>query len=155
MKKATIETAKGTIALELFSQDAPGTVANFEKLANSGYYDGVTFHRVIPGFMIQGGDPRSKELPHGHPMIGSGGPGYTIPCEVANNPRRHGRGALSMAKTAAPNTGGSQFFITHVPTPHLDGLHTVFGQVLQGQDVVDAIEGGDVMMSVKVEDVEA
>ena len=150
MKKAIIQTAKGTIELELFEKDAPGTVANFEKLANSGYYDGVTFHRVIPNFMIQGGDPLSKELPVGDPRIGSGGPGYTIKCETKNNPHKHGTGALSMAKTAAPDTGGSQFFITHCPTPHLDGVHTVFGQVLSGQDVVDAIKGGDKMEKVSV-----
>ena len=151
MKKATITTAKGTIELELFDQDAPNTVKNFEKLANEGFYNGTTFHRVIPDFMIQGGDPLSKELPAGHPQIGSGGPGYKIDCELANNPHKHQAGTLSMAH-AGRNTGGSQFFITHVATPWLDGNHTVFGKVLSGKDVVDAIAAGDKMESVTVAD---
>jgi peptidyl-prolyl cis-trans isomerase B (cyclophilin B) len=149
MKKAIIQTAKGTIELELFEKDAPGTVANFEKLANSGFYDGTSFHRVIPDFMIQGGDPLSKELPAGDPRIGSGGPGYKIKCETENNPHKHGTGSLSMAH-AGKDTGGSQFFITHCPQPHLDRKHTVFGQVLNGQDVVDAIQRGDKMEKVSV-----
>ncbi|MFN3430784.1 MAG: peptidylprolyl isomerase [Candidatus Sericytochromatia bacterium] len=149
MKKAIIQTAKGTIEVELFDKDAPGTVANFEKLANSGFYDGISFHRVIPNFMVQGGDPLSKELPAGDPRIGSGGPGYTIPCELKGNPHKHGTGSLSMAHRG-PDTGGSQFFITHEPQPHLDGKHTVFGQVVTGQDVVDAIRGGDKMEKVSV-----
>lgn len=149
MKKAIIETSKGTIEVELFDKDAPGTVENFEKLANSGFYNGTTFHRVIPDFMIQGGDPLSKELPAGDPRIGSGGPGYKIKCETAGNPHKHGTGSLSMAH-AGKDTGGSQFFITHCPQPHLDGRHTVFGQVLQGQDVVDAIAKGDKMEKVSV-----
>ena len=118
MKKATMETEKGTIILELFPNEAPGTVANFEKLANSGFYDGLTFHRVIPNFVIQGGDPNGN---------GTGGPGYTIKCETEGNPHKHGTGALSMAH-AGKDTGGSQFFITHSPQPHLDGVHTVFGR---------------------------
>lgn len=150
-KKATIQTAKGTIELELFDKDAPNTVANFEKLAKEGFYDGTTFHRVIPDFMIQGGDPLSKELPAGHPQIGSGGPGYKINCEVQGNPHKHEPGTLSMAH-AGRNTGGSQFFITHVATPWLDGQHTVFGRVTKGKDVVDAITGGDKMEKVTVED---
>ena len=120
MKKAIIETEKGTIELELFEKDAPNTVANFEKLIKEGFYDGLTFHRVIPDFVIQGGCPRGD---------GTGGPGYTIKCETEGNPNKHGTGALSMAH-AGKDTGGSQFFITHSPQPHLDGVHTVFGQVI-------------------------
>jgi peptidyl-prolyl cis-trans isomerase B (cyclophilin B) len=142
MKTATIETDRGVIKLELFEKDAPGTVANFEKLAKKGYYDGLTFHRVIADFMIQGGCPKGT---------GTGGPGYTIKCETANNPRRHGKGALSMAH-AGKDTGGSQFFITHRATPHLDGVHTVFGQVISGQEVVDAIRVGDHMKKVTIAD---
>ena len=141
MKTAKIETAHGTIVLELFEKDAPGTVANFEKLAGKGFYDGLTFHRVIPDFMIQGGCPEGT---------GAGGPGYTIPCEVQNNPNKHLRGSLSMAKTAAPNTGGSQFFICHSPQPHLDGVHTVFGRVTEGVEIVDKVRGGDKMTKVTV-----
>ena len=115
MKTATIETDRGTIQLELFEKDAPGTVANFETLAKKGFYDGLTFHRVIQDFMIQGGCPKGT---------GTGGPGYQIKCETKGNPRRHGKGALSMAH-AGKDTGGSQFFITHRATPHLDGVHTV------------------------------
>ena len=140
MKKATMETEKGTIILELFPNEAPGTVANFEKLANSEFYDGLTFHRVIPNFVIQGGDPNGN---------GTGGPGYTINCETEGNPHKHGTGALSMAH-AGKDTGGSQFFITHSPQPHLDGVHTVFGQVIEGMDVVNAIRQGDKMTKVRV-----
>ena len=117
MKVATIETDKGNIVLELYPNEAPGTVANFEKLIKEGFYDGLTFHRVIPNFVIQGGCPIGN---------GTGGPGYTIKCETEGNPHRHGTGALSMAH-AGKDTGGSQFFITHCPQPHLDGVHTVFG----------------------------
>jgi peptidyl-prolyl cis-trans isomerase B (cyclophilin B) len=140
---ATIETDKGKIVLDLFPKEAPGTVNNFVFLARDGYYDGVIFHRVIPDFMIQGGDPTGT---------GKGGPGYTIKDEVKDNPHKHQRGSLSMAKTQAPDSGGSQFFITHVPTPHLDGLHTVFGQVREGQDVVDKIQKGDAMKKVTIEE---
>jgi peptidyl-prolyl cis-trans isomerase B (cyclophilin B) len=140
MKTATIETDKGNIILELFPNEAPGTVANFEKLANSEFYDGLTFHRVIPNFVIQGGDPNGN---------GTGGPGYTIKCETEGNPHKHGVGALSMAH-AGKDTGGSQFFITHSPQPHLDGVHTVFGKVIEGMDVVNAIKQGDVMNKVRV-----
>jgi peptidyl-prolyl cis-trans isomerase B (cyclophilin B) len=147
MKTATLETAKGTIVLDLFDDAAPGTVANFEKLANSGYYDGIRFHRVIPNFVIQGGCPNTKPGATGRP--GTGGPGYTIKCETAGNPHKHGTGSLSMAH-AGRNTGGSQFFITHSPQPHLDGVHTVFGQVKTGQDVVDAIREGDEITSLRV-----
>ena len=147
MKTATLETAKGTIVLDLFDEAAPNTVANFEKLANSGYYDGIRFHRVIPNFVIQGGCPNTKPGATGRP--GTGGPGYTIKCETAGNPHKHGTGSLSMAH-AGKNTGGSQFFITHSPQPHLDGVHTVFGQVKTGQDVVNAIREGDEITSLRV-----
>jgi len=140
MKKARIETDKGVIELTLFEKEAPNTVANFEKLAKSGYYDGLTFHRVIPNFVIQGGCPKGD---------GTGGPGYTIKCEI--NPHKHGTGALSMAH-AGKDTGGSQFFITHSPQPHLDGVHTVFGKVIKGMDVVNAINANDVMRKVTVFD---
>ncbi|HIH86427.1 MAG TPA: peptidylprolyl isomerase [Methanosarcinales archaeon] len=138
MKKAMIETDKGNIVLELFEDDAPDTVANFVKLINKGYYNGIKFHRVIPDFMVQGGCPVGN---------GTGGPGYTIKCEI--NPKKHLKGTLSMAH-AGKDTGGSQFFITHSPQPHLDGVHTVFGQVVEGMDVVNAIKQGDVMKQVKV-----
>lgn len=138
--KAVISTAKGDITLTLFPNEAPKTVANFAKLAKEGFYDGLTFHRVIPNFVIQGGCPNGT---------GTGGPGYTIPCEVEGNPHKHGTGALSMAHRG-PNTGGSQFFITHSPQPHLDGVHTVFGQVESGMDVVNAIQQGDQMLKVTI-----
>jgi len=138
MKKAMIETDKGNIVLELFENDAPNTVANFVKLINKGYYNGLKFHRVIPDFMVQGGCPVGN---------GTGGPGYTIKCEI--NPKKHQTGTLSMAH-AGKDTGGSQFFITHSPQPHLDGVHTVFGQVIEGMDVVNAIRQGDIMKQVKV-----
>jgi peptidyl-prolyl cis-trans isomerase B (cyclophilin B) len=137
---AHILTEKGDIVLELFPDEAPGTVANFAKLAEAGFYDGLTFHRVIPHFVIQGGCPKGD---------GTGGPGYTIRCETDGNPHRHQRGSLSMAH-AGRDTGGSQFFICHEPQPHLDGVHTVFGQVREGMDVVDAIRPGDRMVRVTV-----
>lgn len=136
--EATIETEKGSIIIELFSEDAPNTVRNFAALAGDGFYDGLTFHRVIPGFVAQGGCPNGD---------GTGGPGYTIPCEI--NPHKHVRGAVSMAH-AGRDTGGSQFFICFEEQPHLDGEHTVFGQVVSGMDVVDQIEPGDHMVSVSV-----
>jgi peptidyl-prolyl cis-trans isomerase B (cyclophilin B) len=138
MKKAVIETDKGNIVLELFEDEAPNTVENFIKLVKKGYYNGLKFHRVIPNFMIQGGCPIGN---------GTGGPGYTIKCEI--NPKKHLTGTLSMAH-AGKDTGGSQFFITHSPQPHLDGVHTVFGQVIEGMDVVNAIRQGDIMKQVKV-----
>jgi peptidyl-prolyl cis-trans isomerase B (cyclophilin B) len=141
MKKAVIETDKGDIELVLFEKEAPGTVENFEKLANSGFYNGLKFHRVIPGFVTQGGDPKGD---------GTGGPGYAIKCECYQpNARKHTKGALSMAH-AGRDTGGSQFFITHAPQPHLDGKHTVFGQVEKGMDVVLRIKQGDRMNKVRV-----
>jgi peptidyl-prolyl cis-trans isomerase B (cyclophilin B) len=148
MKVATIETPKGTIELELYEKDAPKTVANFVTLAKKGFYDGLSFHRVIPDFMVQTGCPLSKTDPS---RAGTGGPGYTIPCETKGNPHKHAAGSLSMAHRG-PNTGGSQFFITHKPTPWLDGVHTVFGKVLKGQDVVDKLAQGDKMTKVEVSD---
>jgi peptidyl-prolyl cis-trans isomerase B (cyclophilin B) len=141
MKKGHIIMDNGKkIEFELFPNEAPGTVENFEKLANEGFYNGLTFHRVIPGFVSQGGCPIGN---------GTGGPGYTIKCETAGNPHRHKAGALSMAH-AGKDTGGSQFFIVHEPQPHLDGVHTVFGQVTSGMDVVLSMRNGDVMQEVKV-----
>jgi len=153
VKQATIETNKGTMVVELYPADAPKTVENFEKLANDGFYDGVKFHRVIPEFVVQGGDPLSKELPTGHPRIGTGGPGYTIKCETKGNPRTHEVGALSMAH-AGKDTGGSQFFIVldERNTRHLNGVHTVFGKVTQGTDVLKQIKQNDTMTKVRVSD---
>ena len=138
----TIMTDRGEIELELFPEYAPKTVNNFICLAKDGYYDGIIFHRVIPNFMVQGGDPTGT---------GRGGPGYNFEDEFAGNPLQHETGSLSMAN-AGPGTNGSQFFITHCPQPHLNGKHTVFGKVTKGQDVVDAIRQGDVMIKVTVGD---
>jgi peptidyl-prolyl cis-trans isomerase B (cyclophilin B) len=150
-KTATFETNKGTIVAELFDKEAPITVANFEKLANDKFYDGVKFHRVIPDFVVQGGDPYSRDLPAGDPRIGTGGPGYKIKCETAGNPRKHEVGALSMAH-AGKDTGGSQFFmvLSEANTRHLNGVHTVFGKITGGIDVMKKIEKNDVMNSVRV-----
>jgi peptidyl-prolyl cis-trans isomerase B (cyclophilin B) len=148
-RTATFDTDRGSIVAELYDTDAPKTVANFEKLANDGYYDGTAFHRVIDDFVVQGGDPLTKELPPNHPRIGTGGPGYTIKCETAGNPRKHEVGALSMAH-AGKDTGGSQFFICHSPQSHLDKVHTVFGQVRDGMDVVNGIRQNDVINSIRV-----
>jgi len=138
---AVIDTNKGEMRVELFAKDAPVTVNNFVFLAKEGYYDGIKFHRVIPNFMIQGGDPTGT---------GRGGPGYRFQDEFDGNPNLHGTGSLSMAN-AGPGTNGSQFFITHAPQPHLDGRHTVFGKVTgDGQTVVDSIGQGDVMNSVTI-----
>jgi len=142
LKKAVIETEKGNIVIELFEKDAPNTVANFESLIKKGFYNGLSFHRVIPGFVIQGG------CPHG---TGTGGPGYKIKCEI--NPNKHVRGSLSMAH-AGKDTGGSQFFICYDAFPHLDGLHTVFGKVLEGMEVVDTIKQGDKIKEVTIADEE-
>lgn len=143
MTTATITTKKGTIQIELFTDKAPETTGNFIKLARQGFYDGLKFHRVIADFMIQGGCPQGT---------GTGGPGYKFADEKSALALKHDvPGRLSMAN-AGPNTNGSQFFITHVPTPWLDGKHAVFGQVLSGQDVVDAIAQGDVMESVVIAD---
>lgn len=151
MPTAIFHTSKGDIKVALFDKTAPNTVANFIKLAKDGYYDGLRFHRVIPNFMIQGGCPHSREGDPG--QAGTGGPGYAIDCELGpENPERHEPGTLSMAHRG-PNTGGSQFFITHKATPHLDGVHTVFGRILGAEDqsVVDAIEQDD-EFSVEISD---
>jgi peptidyl-prolyl cis-trans isomerase B (cyclophilin B) len=150
-KQATFETNRGTIVAELYDTDAPNTVANFEKLANSGFYDGVKFHRVIPDFVVQGGDPQSRDLPAGDRRIGSGGPGYMIKCETKGNPRTHEVGALSMAH-AGKDTGGSQFFmvLSDATTKHLNGVHTVFGKITQGLDVMRQLKQNDHMNSVRV-----
>ncbi|MBX3170633.1 MAG: peptidylprolyl isomerase [Candidatus Eremiobacteraeota bacterium] len=135
--RISMKTSKGEMIIELFQDAAPNTVKNFLDLTNKGYYNGLTFHRVIPNFMIQGG------CPHG---TGTGGPGYKINCEI--NPNKHLRGSLSMAH-AGPNTGGSQFFICHSPQSHLDGVHTVFGQVIEGIEVVDKVQKDDKMEEVR------
>jgi peptidyl-prolyl cis-trans isomerase B (cyclophilin B) len=137
---ATIETDKGEIEVQLFPEHAPMTVNNFVFLAKEGFYDGIVFHRVINNFMIQGGDPTGT---------GRGGPGYNFQDEVKSNPLIHERGVLSMAN-AGPNTNGSQFFITHLPQPHLNGKHTVFGKVVRGLEVVDKVSQGDKMNKVTI-----
>jgi peptidyl-prolyl cis-trans isomerase B (cyclophilin B) len=140
--KAVIETSRGVIELELYPQHAPKTVNNFVFLAKEGFYDDVSFHRVIKNFMIQGGDPTGT---------GRGGPGYRFEDEAKGNPLKHETGVISMANSG-PNTNGSQFFITHSPQPHLNGRHTVFGKVVRGQDVVDAIQQGDKMLHVEIQE---
>ena len=140
MKLATIQTNKGTIKLELHDEKTPKTVANFEKLASEGFYDGLTFHRVIEDFMVQAGCPQGT---------GTGGPGYKFADEFHADLTHDGPGVLSMAN-AGPNTNGSQFFITHVATPWLDGKHSVFGKVIEGQDIVNKIEKGDIMEKVTI-----
>ena len=142
MKTAEIQTNKGTMKVEFFEKDAPNTVKNFTDLAKKGFYDGLAFHRVIPNFVIQGGDPKGN---------GTGGPGYTIDCELDGDNQYHDRGVLSMAH-AGRNTGGSQFFICHSRdnTAHLDRNHTVFGKVVEGLDVIDKIQQGDKMEKVVV-----
>ncbi len=137
---ATFDTSRGQIVCELFAKDAPKTVNNFVFLAREKFYDGTVFHRVIGDFMIQGGDPTGT---------GRGGPGYKFEDETKGNPNKHKVGSLSMAN-AGPNTNGSQFFITHVVTGHLDGKHTVFGKVTKGQDIVDAVAQGDTLKSVTI-----
>lgn len=144
MSKAEIHTDKGVMHVVFFEEDAPGTVANFSKLSREGFYDGLTFHRVIPGFVIQGGCPNGT---------GSGGPGYTIKCELDGDNQYHDRGVLSMAH-AGRDTGGSQFFICHnrENTRHLDRQHTVFGKVVDGLDVIDDIRQGDVIQKIIIID---
>lgn len=145
MKKGQIKLASGgEVVIEFFPKEAPNTVANFEKLANSGFYNGLSFHRVIKGFVAQGGCPQGT---------GTGGPGYQIDCEVATNTSKHEKGTLSMAH-AGRNTGGSQFFICFAPQPHLDGGHTVFGKVIKGMEFIDEVKQGDKMEEVKVWDEE-
>ncbi len=143
----TIHTSRGPIALELFEDDAPNTVANFIQLAESNFFNNCSFHRVIDNFMIQGGDPNSKDTDPSNDGLGDAG--YFFPDEVTENHRIHTRGTLSMANSG-PNTNSSQFFITHVPTPHLNGKHTVFGRVLQGLDIVDSVQQGDSILSMEV-----
>lgn len=142
MKTAEIQTGKGTMKIEFFEKDAPNTVQNFIDLAEKGFYDGLTFHRVIPDFVIQGGCPNGT---------GTGGPGYSIDCELDGDNQYHDRGVLSMAH-AGRNTGGSQFFICHSRqnTAHLDRNHTVFGKVVEGLDVIDQIRQGDTMTKVVI-----
>ncbi len=143
MTTATITTPRGDIKLELFTDDCPETAGNFVKLAKDGFYDGLTFHRVIPDFMIQGGCPKGT---------GTGDAGYKFDDEPSALAKKHtGPGTLSMAN-AGPNTNGSQFFITHVATDWLDGKHGVFGKVLEGQDVVDAVKQGDTMEKVVIDE---
>ena len=139
---ATFDTSKGSIVCDLFAKDAPATVNNFVFLARDHFYDDTKFHRVIPDFMVQGGDPEGT---------GRGGPGYRFEDEVRNNPHKHQVGSLSMAN-AGPNTNGSQFFITHVVTDWLDGKHTVFGQVRSGQNVVNAIKQADTLKTVTIQE---
>lgn len=142
--KAIINTEKGDMKVEFYEKDAPNTVANFVKLAKSGFYDGLTFHRVIPNFVIQGGCPNGT---------GSGGPGYTIKCETSGENQYHDRGVLSMAH-AGKDTGGSQFFVCHsrTNTAHLDRHHTCFGKVYEGLEVIDAIRQGDEILSIIIID---
>ncbi|TVP82802.1 MAG: peptidylprolyl isomerase [Alkalicoccus sp.] len=143
MKKGEIKFENGeVIEIEFFPEAAPGTVENFEKLANDGFYNGLTFHRVIPGFVAQGGCPTGN---------GTGGPGYTIKCETKGNPHKHEKGSLSMAH-AGKDTGGSQFFLVLAPQPHLDGVHTVFGKITSGIDTLDRIRPNDTMQEVTVYD---
>ena len=136
-----LETSRGDIELELYAEHAPKTVNNFVFLINESFYDGVAFHRVIDKFMVQGGDPEGT---------GRGGPGYRFEDELVGNPLKHESKVISMANSG-PNTNGSQFFITHLPQPHLDGKHTVFGKVTQGVDVVDAVRQGDVITKASVQ----
>ena len=142
MEKAIITTNRGTMEVEFFDKDAPNTVANFKKLSKEGFYDGLTWHRVIPDFVIQGGCPKGT---------GAGGPGYYIDCELEGDNQYHDRGVLSMAH-AGRNTGGSQFFICHSRnnTSHLDRNHTVFGKVVKGVEVVDDIREGDAIESIEI-----
>ena len=144
MKKAIIDTIKGKMEVEFYENDAPKTVQNFVDLSNSGFYNGLTFHRVITDFVIQGGCPQGT---------GVGGPGYAIDCELDGNNQYHDRGVLSMAH-AGRNTGGSQFFICHSRenTAHLDRNHTCFGKVVEGVEVIDMIEGGDKINSISIID---
>ena len=147
MSTVTFQTNKGSFTAELYPNEAPLTVANFEKLVKSGFYDGIIFHRVIPDFVVQGGDPITKgEAGLNSSGVGSGGPGWQIKCETQGNPHRHEPGSLSMAH-AGKDTGGSQFFIVlnEQNTRHLNGVHTVFGKVTEGMDVVNQLQRGDRM----------
>lgn len=149
MKSAEIHTSKGVMKINFYHNDAPKTVANFIKLAEEGFYNGLAFHRVIPDFVIQGGCPFSKEA--NNPRVGTGGPGYSIPCELDGDNQFHDRGVLSMAH-AGRDTGGSQFFICHSRknTAHLDRQHTCFGKVVEGVEVVDLIQAGDKIEKIEI-----
>lgn len=146
IETAVIETKKGIIKFKFYSKDAPNTVANFIKLTKSGFYDGTKFHRVVPGFVVQGGDPLSKT---DDPNVGTGGPGYTIKAEF--NSQKHLDGTVAMARSADPDSAGSQFYIALAPQPSLDNNYTIFGQVIEGMDVVGEIEQGDEMIKVTIE----
>jgi peptidyl-prolyl cis-trans isomerase B (cyclophilin B) len=147
--KAIINTPKGSMTAELYEKEVPNTVANFVKLAQSGFYDGLRFHRVIPDFVIQGGCPYSRNMRD--PRVGTGGPGWHIKCETQAEKQYHDRGVLSMAH-AGKDTGGSQFFICHnrENTQHLDGVHTCFGRVVEGLEVIDEIRAGDLIESIVI-----
>lgn len=147
MTKGIIHTEKGDMFVEFYDKETPGTVTNFVKLSKSGFYDGLTFHRVIPGFVIQGGCPLGN---------GTGGPGYTIKCETSGGKQYHDRGVLSMAHRGK-DTGGSQFFIccNRENTAHLDGVHTCFGRVVKGLDVIDKIRQGDKIIKIDIIEEEA
>lgn len=147
--QAEIKTAKGTMIADLYDKEVPGTVANFVTLAQKGFYNGLRFHRVIPNFVIQGGCPYSRTI--GDPRVGTGGPGYHIKCETNGEKQYHDRGVLSMAH-AGKDTGGSQFFICHnrENTQHLDGVHTCFGRVVEGLDVIDKIRANDEIISITI-----
>lgn len=150
-KTAVITLEKGgEITIEFFPSDAPKTVENFVKLAGQGFYDGTTFHRVEPGFVVQGGDPLSKTLPAGHARLGTGDPGYKVKAEF--NKQKHDRGVLAMARSQDPDSAGSQFYITLGPAHFLDGKYTVFGKVVSGMNIVDNVKKGDKMKTVKIVD---
>jgi peptidyl-prolyl cis-trans isomerase B (cyclophilin B) len=154
---AVIKTNKGTITVELLGKDAPITVGSFVELANKGFYNGLKFHRFEPGFVIQGGDPQTKDLSSeqvkagGNGSLGTGGPGYAIAGEFANNPNKHVDGTLAMARSQSPDSGGSQFYFTLGPQSFLDGNYTVFGQTTKGLDVIHQLAVGDVIESVTIE----
>lgn len=149
MKKAEITTAKGVMVAELYAEETPITVDNFAKLANEGFYNGLRFHRVIPGFVAQGGCPHSRNA--NDQRAGTGGPGYTIKCETTAEKQYHDKGVLSMAH-AGKDTGGSQFFLCHnrENTQHLDGAHTCFGKVIEGMDVIDKIKADDLIEKITI-----
>ncbi|TXH32028.1 MAG: peptidylprolyl isomerase [Rhodospirillaceae bacterium] len=141
LTRCVMSTDRGDMVIELYPDAAPNTVANFATLAKDGFYDGLTFHRVIPGFVAQGGCPEG---------VGTGGPGWRIACETEGNPHKHLEGSLSMAH-AGRDTGGSQFFLVLAPQPHLDGVHTVFGRVIEGIDIMQSIKKGDHITSIRFE----
>lgn len=149
MKKAEIKTQRGTMVAELYADETPVTVENFAKLSKDGYYDGLRFHRVIPGFVAQGGCPYSKDI--NDPRVGTGGPGYSIKCETEAEKQHHDKGVLSMAH-AGKDTGGSQFFIVHnrQNTAHLDGVHTCFGKIIEGEELVEQIKAGDLIEKITI-----